>query len=272
MFVLLYKSLSLSCLKLNRSAFRVPLRFNKEKCPPSPHSHTPRPSSICKLQFRWTYMRLLVLPILAAMAAAELPSYLRYDACDTPHEFYLYPLHTCTFLSDAYITYPVIYSILRPNDTELYLVYRSYKYFNCSDEGSPNVDLFRIMSNTCPSFWKHKGTPLDALPQLGPYHRFISFFPFSGCNTTVQQVVHVHDGCAWVGNAYANFKCQPDGTSIVQFHRANDTSCSQAPMGAPFTVQPSDCVAGGPVKDVSNPVYITTNCIHADSTATPTWN
>ena len=216
-------------------------------------------------------MRLLLASLLTVVAATtEIPiSYFRDEPCTTPHEFYLYPLHTCVLTSNANYLQTRVYSVHRPSEDELELGYKSYSTLNCSDDGT-SYQGWLTLFKTCPmGDFYHRGTILDTPPELGPHHRYINFFALGGCNMTAQYIYHVHDGCAWVGHTYAKLECQPDGSSTVRFHGVDDSTCAQAPVGAPFTVQPFDCIVADTI-DPSRVAYLTTSCVYGKPTELPT--
>ena len=231
---------------------------NHHNCPPTRAEATEPSSSVGS-------MHLLLASLLAALAVAEFPNFLKIDNCNDPQSFDLYPVYNCTTFSTYYFVNPVLYSIGRPSDTEIRLKVQYFQYPNCTSDVEPTKVTVKTMSKTCPSRLSYKGTPIHFVPQLGPHHRFITFYGDSTCSGPVQKISHVHDGCADVDDYCAKFQCQPDGSSHVQFYGQYDGACVYAPVGAPFIVQPSQCVGDSH----EGTLFFTTSCVYGKPTASP---
>ena len=180
-----------------------------------------------------------------------LTGYFKDTLCGAKDDFFLYPLGTCTTPYGS-STGRVVYSAHRSH-TEIKLKYQIFQLPDCSDAGS-HQKLLLTLNKTCSSSVGYEGSEIGTiLPAPPRHHRYISFFPDSGCSENVQEVLHVRDGCAPVPGGYAKFHCMSDGSSTVQMHGSSDSTCSLTPTGELLAVQPSACSAVGGV-------FMTTFC------------
>lgn len=171
--------------------------------------------------------------------AYALTGYFKQTLCAMTDDFFLYPLGTCTsFIGST--TGGVVFST-KSTATEIHLNYKYFQLSDCSDIGSP-LQLAFTHNKTCSSGTFMKGSLIGTtLPTLVENHQSISFYPDNNCKGNVQQVYHMRDGCAPVPGGFAKIKCKADGSSLVQLFASNDFSCSQTPVSAQITVQPSVC-------------------------------
>ena len=192
-----------------------------------------------------------------APPATTLSGYYKMSLCASTEQFYLYPLGSCNTVPDS--THSRVFSA-QSNKTTVRLDVSFFASSDCSDMATAPLTRYDL-NKTCSSGGRYKGSIIGTtLPTLTKGHRYINFYSDGSCSGNVQNIYHIRDGCTQLPGFYAHatFKCHRDGSSTVQYFGRTDFNCSQAPIGRPMTVLPSECSLITPGYND----YLNTTCIH----------
>ena len=193
--------------------------------------------------------------------ASTLIGYYKISPCSDGNVSYFFPLGICILPPFPGFNASTLYHASRAG-TAIELVNQYFEFSDCSDVGLKQTLL--KLSDTCTGPYRFFKASLmgTTLPSLTADHRYIRIYPDRDCQANVRMVGQMLDGCAALTpSIVAKFKCQADGSSVVQFFGdpvkffgGYSISCSQIPIGSPFTVLPSTCTA-------AEGFYFTTSCV-----------